>query len=137
MSEDLTKKLPGSENDVLRLILTVVQNLEGRFNKLDVRVSDVDSRLGHLKQTVEERLYDTRPIWEKVLAELDKVQQGQMKLEQTLLAETGAIKNSLIDLYSGQNALNAAALKIQQNFHHLDGRVHEIELTRNTPKSTT
>ena len=50
MSEDLTKKF--SESDKLNLILTAVQRLEGRFEKLETRVEDIDARLPRLEQKV-------------------------------------------------------------------------------------
>jgi hypothetical protein len=51
MSEDLTRNLPSSDGAKLTQILSTLERL--------------DSRLRGVEQKVEERLYDTRPIWEK------------------------------------------------------------------------
>jgi uncharacterized phage infection (PIP) family protein YhgE len=70
MREDLTKDLPSSAGEKLTQILSTVQ-------RLDSTVERLDSRLGSLEQTVEVRLYDTRPIWEKVNTDIAELQAGQ------------------------------------------------------------
>ena len=67
MSEDLTRKLPSTDSEKLSLILTTVQNLE--------------TRVDNLEKKVEERLYDTRPIWQKVVAGIAQLHEGQQRLE--------------------------------------------------------
>ena len=66
MSEDLTKKLPKGDDNVA----LILQN--------------IDSRLQNLEQKVDVRLQDTRPIWEKVLADVAQLQEGQTRLEATM-----------------------------------------------------
>src|SRR4030095_11202113 len=77
MSEDLTEKLPASDREKLNLILTIVQNLSSTVQNLSSsvqnlssEVADIKLRLTNLEQKVEERLYDTRPIWEKLAADI-------------------------------------------------------------------
>jgi peptidoglycan hydrolase CwlO-like protein len=62
MSDDLTQNLPTSQDGTLAQILTTVQNLSTRIESLE--------------RKVEERLYDTRPIWEKVQADIARLQEG-------------------------------------------------------------
>src|SRR6476660_5283572 len=92
MSEDLTKKLPKSDTD---LILKAIQNLETRVGGIDSRIQSLESRfqglesrfqgleqkVEHLEKTVEERLYDTRPNWHKLVADIGELQAGQQRLE--------------------------------------------------------
>ena len=56
MSEETTQNLP---NDVSTLILA-------RLDSVDRRLDGIDQRL----ETLEVRAYDTKPIWERALAEL-------------------------------------------------------------------
>ncbi len=121
MSEDLTKRLPKSDSEKLTLIITTVEALEARMLRLE--------------QKVDERIYDTRPIWHKLVADISELQQGQAQLQRDrlnssevrselqqgqvelgtlLLLETREIKQSIFDLYRGQTVLNDAVLKI----HH-------------------
>jgi hypothetical protein len=67
MSEDLTKKFAANENEPLSRVVNVVQGLTVRIEKLD--------------QKVEERLYDTRPMWEQVNNNVHALQEGQARLE--------------------------------------------------------
>ncbi len=63
MSEDPTKKLPDQS--------------DGKFDELLQIVQAMRTELADLKQTVDARLYDTRPIWEKVQADIAQLQEGQ------------------------------------------------------------
>ena len=67
MSEDLTKTLPQSDSEKLSLILSTVQA--------------VAVRADNVEQTVKLKLYDTRPVWQKVLTDLAQLQEGQQRLE--------------------------------------------------------
>ena len=66
MSEDLTNKLPGNGSQTLASVVKVVQELTVRVEKLD--------------QKVEERLYDTRPMWEHLASKVDLLQEGLQEL---------------------------------------------------------
>ena len=126
MSEDLTKKLILDENDKLTLILTTVQNIdrrslatetlfdtvEARLERLGIRFENFNSRLQHLEQRVEQRLYDTRPMWHRVVADIGQLQQGQDRLE------------------NGQAVLNDAIRKINSDVHAIDERLQRLEMSR-------
>ena len=87
MSDDLTQNLPSSQNGTLAQILTTVQNLDTRVQSIDTRLENLEQRFGgleqrfgSLEQKVEERLYDTRPIWEKVQADITRLQEGVQEM---------------------------------------------------------
>ena len=91
MSEDLTMKLPKRDSEKLDLIFTAVQALtskttilEGNFALMQLRFDAIDSQVQALDNKVEERLYDTRPIWEQVVANVALLQEGQQRIEKTL-----------------------------------------------------
>ena len=122
MSEDLTNKFPKSETDQ--------ENLEDW-------VGNINTRLQRLEKTVEERLYDTRPIWQKVLEDIGQLQKGQTKIQETLQAETNEIKTSLLDLYRGQTTLNDVVLKVHRDLHDLYERFHGLATNCNRQNSST
>ena len=109
MSEDLTKKLPKTDSEKITVILTTVQNLE--------------TRVDNLENKVEERLHDTRPIWEKVLADTAQLQAGQTRLE----AEVHEIKVSIRDIYYKMDVLNETMLNVQAKHRDVDRRVRDLE----------
>ena len=130
MSEDLTKKLPRTDSEKLTLILTTVQNLDTRVTNIELRLTNVErrfdrleQRLDNLEQKVEERLYDTRPIWEKVVADIARLQEGQTRLE-------GSVREISYKL----DVLNETTLTVQAKHKDLDVRVRELE--RHPPKPT-
>jgi len=117
MSEDLTKRLTPSDKDE---ILTEIKNL--------------DSRLGRLEQTVDERLYDTRPNWQKVLADIEQMQAGQQRLERGqdgLRLQITELSSIVLDVNRDQIVINEAIRKIQLDFHAIDKRLHQLELNSN------
>jgi len=65
MSEDFTQKLPKNDSDKLTLILETVQAFEGRIQDLE--------------QQAETKRYDTRPIWEKLVADIAQLQESLRK----------------------------------------------------------
>ena len=133
MSEDLTKKLPASDSDKLTLILTTVQSLdkrslaveaqfgtfEARLEKVEIRLDNVGSRIQRLEHKVDQRLYDTRPMWHKVMADIVQLQGGQQRLEE------------------GQTVLNDAVRKIHIDFHDIDQRLQRLERRHDRQNSST
>ena len=109
MSDDLTKKLPRSVDEKLTLVLT---------------------RLDSLEKKVDERLYDTRPIWQKVVADIGQLQTGQ----EALRAEVRSMRR---DIYYRLDVLNQTMLGIQADHRDIDDRVRSLENTRNPPNSQT
>ena len=116
MSEDLTKKLPKSDSEKLNIILETVQSLENRVQ--------------HLEQQADEKRYDTRPLWEKLQADI-------ADLKKTLHSETGEIKRSLRDLSRKQSVLNDSVLQIRADLRDMDLRLVALEDTHNVQNSQT
>lgn len=131
MSEDLTKKLPESDNTEIVLIL-----------------QSIDSRLHSLEHKVEERLSDTRPIWEKVVADVTQLQTGvtqlktdvtqlktdvtqlqvgQRRLEETMSSEFREVKNSIREVFYQIGAIGETMVGFQGNMRYIDSRVRELE----------
>ena len=116
MSEDLTKKLPKTDSEKISLILTTVQHLE--------------TRVDNLEQKVEERLYDPRPIWQKVVTDIGQLQEGQNRLERDvreMKVEVHEINVSIRDIYYKMDVLNGTMLNVQANHRDVDRRVRELE----------
>ncbi|HEV8136092.1 MAG TPA: hypothetical protein VGP85_15525 [Pyrinomonadaceae bacterium] len=144
MSEDLTKKFAANENEPLSRVINVVQGLTVRIEKLD--------------QKVEERLYDTRPMWE-VNNNVHALQEGQARLErgqvqlqesQQLLQEqqqrmhdgleavlkgqerlnhdSHEIRTSLRDILRRMSIFNDTLVAIQADYRDIYDRVRGLEL---------
>jgi hypothetical protein len=126
MSEDLTKKLPTSDSDKLTSILTTVQALEGHIQ--------------HLEQRVEERLYDTRPIWEKVVADISQMHESQQRLEEgqrLLQADVREIRTSQRGGLRRMSLLHETLFAMQADYRDIYDRVRGLEINRDSQNSST
>jgi chromosome segregation ATPase len=137
MSEDLTKKLPQTDSEKLNVILTTVQSLEKRIDRLE--------------QEADERRYDTRPLWEKLVADIADLKEslhseiggikseiGGIKSEiGGIKSDIGEIKRSLRDLSRKQTVLNDSILQIHSDLRDMDARLLALEGTHNQQNSST
>jgi chromosome segregation ATPase len=119
MNEDLTKKLPDEGGDQLAQILTAVQGLGTRIDR-------VDARLGSLENKVDARLHDTRPIWEKVQADITQLQEGQ----ETLRQDVRDVRTELRDMNRKFSIFNDNLVQIQADYRDIYDRVRDLERPR-------
>lgn len=122
MSEDLTKKLPKSDSERLDLILTTTQNLGGRFDHLEARLQDLEKK-------VDDKLYDTRPIWHKVIADIAQLQTSQNSLAANVAQlQTGqhSLAANVAELQTGQDSLAANVAELQSGQHGLRSLIFEL-----------
>ena len=113
MSDDLTQRFDDQENSQkLTQVLTIVQNL--------------NARLGTLEQAVDERLYDTRPIWEKVETDIAQLREGQDNLH----GELREIKTAIRDFDRKFSVFNDTLVTMQADYRDIYDRVREIERQR-------
>jgi chromosome segregation ATPase len=80
MSEETTQNLP---NNDLRLILVRLDSINTRLDRMDERLDRIDERLDNMDgrldnmdgrlEKLEARAYDTKPIWERALAEIIEI----------------------------------------------------------------
>lgn len=126
MSKDLTQKLNGSLEDKIDWLVSAVQSMgsrlgnietrlvsvetrldsvETRLGNLEMRLDSVDSRLGNLETKVDERLKDTRPMWEAVQAQLSDIKESQDHL---------------------RDEMEKGFRRLDRNFDHLSGDVNRL-----------
>jgi len=134
MSEDPTKHFDNqTDGEKLTQILIVVQELDGRL-------AGVEARLGSLEQKVEQRLYDTRPIWEKIQTDIAQIhadivglKEGQQRLEQgqeLSQSEIRDIKTQLRDFNSKFSIFNDTLVTMQADYRDIYDRLRDIERQR-------
>ena len=122
MSEDLTNKLPKGDDNVARIL------------------QNIDSRLQSLEQKVEERLHDTRPIWQKVGADIAQLQEGQRQLlegQTRLEGEVHDIKISIREITWQIGGIAESYVKVQGKNRELEGRVRDLERQQQKPTNSS
>lgn len=75
MSEDLTAKFPTSNGKTLKQILD-------RVEQVGAQCRETNMRLVALEQKVDERLFDTRPIWEKMASDIAELKLSQQHFQE-------------------------------------------------------
>ena len=117
MSEGLTNKLPANHGANLERVLDALQQLTVRVDSLD--------------RKVDERLYDTRPIWESFGAKVDQIQESQVHSEQQmrdLRQESRGLKTYLRDILRRMSIFNDTLVAIQADYRDIYDRVRGLEL---------
>jgi chromosome segregation ATPase len=130
MSDDLTRNLPPSQDGTLAQILTIVQNLSTRLESLDQRFGGLEQRFVSHEQKVEDRLYDTRPIWEKVQTDIARLQEGQESLREgqdSLRKDVRELNTHWRDMNRKLSIFNDTLAEIQADYRDIYDRVRGLE----------
>ena len=113
MSKDLTQKLNGSIEDKIDWLITAVQSVDSQLANVETRLASVETRLETLEIKVDERMEETRPLWEALQAQLTELKESQDKGFRRF--------DHAMDVVSGnQNRLHA-------DYVELESRVYKIE----------
>lgn len=152
MSKDLTQKLNGSLEDKVDRLITIVQSvdsrvenvgtrietfgtrldriearlgsLEARQESFETRLASLDTRLESLETKVDERLKDTRPMWEAVQSQLTEVESSlhsEMRGLRAELEKDSRLFDRKMEGHFGEFA------KLRAYQRDLEYRVDEIE----------
>ena len=110
MSEDPTRQFPKAPGDngedKLDRLFAAVEALRSELrsevsslrSELHSEVSTLRSELSALSETVEHRLYDTRPMWEAVLAEMQDLKSQVNSLENRVEVLETTVRDGLKDM---------------------------------------
>lgn len=138
MSDDPTKDLPGDhkqtngkQDDRINVLIIAVQSLAADFQvlrtevqTLSAEVQGVKERLTALETTVNERSYDTKPIWERALAEIAALRVELVETRTELRAE---MKDGFRKLGAKMDVLNNDLLTVRGDQRLLEKRVEDLE----------
>ena len=112
------------EGQTLESVVKVVEELTVRVEKLD--------------QKVEERLYDTRPMWEQVIKNVQQIQEGQERMQEALQGvqeglehlrhDSRDLRTFLRDILRRMSIFNDTLVAIQADYRDIYDRVRGLEL---------
>ena len=121
MSEEITQPLP---NGVLKLIVARFDSVDKRLDSIDSNVHSLDARLTAVEEKVDRRMQETRPIWERALAEIAglraEMQEGFEKVH-------GELNHGQRRIDRKVDILNHDILEVRADLLHLDERVTRLE----------
>jgi chromosome segregation ATPase len=71
-------------SDEVKLILERLDRIESRQGNMETGILNLGARLGALETIVEERLQDTRPLWESVQTQLTEIRGDIRRLDKKI-----------------------------------------------------
>lgn len=128
MSEDATQQLLVARVEQIVSMLVVtneeLHQVKVRLDSLEKQQGEMNARLERLETIVDQRLYDTRPLWESVLsqiAELDKKidnRVDELRAEnasgfRAVDRKIGALSKNLIDMTAEIQELREMVEKLE------------------------
>jgi wobble nucleotide-excising tRNase len=140
MSEDKTKETKESRSFEERIF--------ARFDSADERFDRVVGAMDIRITKLENRQYDTKPIWERALAEITELQtrienfRTEMKsdiesLRTEIRSEFATVRHEMEHALHGVghkiDALNQNILQVQADQRYVDRRLHELETQVESP----
>jgi len=114
MNEETTQQLP---NDILRLILA-------RLDSIDSNIQSLDTRQTALEEKVDRRLQETRPIWERALAEIAEL---RTEMREGFEKVRGELNHGLRRVDLKIDILNHDILEVRADLRYMDERVTKLE----------
>jgi chromosome segregation ATPase len=135
MSEEITQPLP---NDMLKLILVRFDSMDKRFDAIDKRLDSMnkrfeaiekrldsmDARLTTVEEKVDRRLQETRPIWERALAEIAEL---RTEMREGFEKVHGELSHGLRRVNLKIDILNHDILEVRADLRYMDERVTKLE----------
>src|SRR5262245_55994067 len=109
MNDNLTKKMPGGSN--------------GKLDELFQIVQAVRAELSDLRDKVNIRLYDTRPMWEKLDGDMTQLRSDVTELSRGIRE----IRTHQRDMNRRMSIFNDTLVAMQADYRDIYDRVREIE----------
>ena len=115
MSEEITQNRPDGRSFEERVFARFdaidarLDAVDGRLDGMDARLNSMDGRLEALEIQAERRALETKPIWERALAEILEVKEGLYNVERKL------------------DVLSSDIVKVRADQGHLGRRLDKLE----------
>jgi chromosome segregation ATPase len=120
MSDEKTQNLPDTRSFEERIFARFdaldarMARMETRMDRMEARLDDVDTRL----QALEAKAYDTKPIWERALAEILEVGKKVDGIDDrmhTLERKFNVLGRDMLDLRGDQSRLEDRMDRVESN----------------------
>ena len=137
MSEERTRELPNKssfEERVFARFDALERRVDARFNAVDSRLDGLDVRV----QALEAKALDTKPIWERALAEIFEVKAEIVEVRAEIVemkaeivevkAGTFEVKAGVEDLNRKFDVLTMDVMQVRADQRRVNKRMDELEL---------
>ena len=111
-SDDLTKETP--TGDRLDELISLVHRIGNDVNELKTRIGTLEQRLGAFEQKVDERLHDTRPIWEAVQNQITELRNEMVSSFRKFDRKFDVLQEDFIEMKFKQRELESRVGKLEE-----------------------
>jgi hypothetical protein len=98
VNDNSTDALNGSNDKKLDQILAAIQRLDARVERLEGNGADLRTHLDRVETKVDERLRETRPIWEAVNTQLTELKEALQIETQSRQAQVSELQTQIGEL---------------------------------------
>lgn len=128
MSEGLTKQIPSDDVHVILARFDSIDmrldSVDARLDSMETRLGSVETRLGTLDDKVDKRWQETKPIWERALAEIAEVRTEMREGFEKVYVE---MDNGMRRVARQVDVLNHNVLEVRADLRYIDERVTKLE----------
>ncbi len=139
MSEDITRKLTADEK--LDQLLSEMTGLKSEMTELKSEMAEMKSEMAEIKGTanrtesrltsletkVDERLHDTRPMWQAIHAQTEKLVEQQARMEKRQEEQHAETQQALRQINHQLEELAVDQLRVKGSQRELTKRVAFLE----------
>jgi chromosome segregation ATPase len=129
MSEENTQNLPNSRSFEERLFARFdaldsrMERMEARMDRIEARLDDLTARVERLEAESERRAVETKPIWERALAEIGALGQSVDALAvkvDTVIDKVGSVERRMKVLATDMLELRADQARVEDRMDKLE-----------------
>jgi chromosome segregation ATPase len=115
MSEDTTRDMP-EPRSVEERLLARLDSMDEHLQSIEARLDSVETRLQAVEVQAERRALETKPIWERALAEIIEVKERLGALEELsrqMLRKIDVLNKDMLTMRADQLGLEARLDKLE------------------------
>jgi tetrahydromethanopterin S-methyltransferase subunit G len=117
MSEEPTQNISDGRSFEER-VFARLDSIDSRFDSIDSRFDSVDTRLLALESQAERRALETKPIWERALAEILEVKRGLENVERKI----DVLSRDIVQVRADQSHADARLTRLEsESLQKTDG----------------
>lgn len=125
MSEDITRKLTADEK--LDQLLSEMTGLKSEMAEMKETANRTELRLTSLETKAEERLHETRPMWQAIHAQTEKLVEQQARMEKRQEEQHAETQQALRQINHQLEELAVDQLRVKGSQRELTKRVAFLE----------
>src|SRR6185503_6703328 len=129
MTDSTPIQFSNDDRQLLRQIAGIVQETHFRFSALEVKVSSLEVKVSSLEIKVDERLHDTRPMWEALNARFDRFETETRERFDRIETRFDRIETRLDRIETRLDQVEARLDRVEARLEQIEREMKELKTT--------